>query len=86
MAWSRSRLGAVFSMSEPDPPGPSGASAGGRDGRWNGLPTALRSPATAIWGLVFLAISLAVHWQEVSSPTLNVDDWALIGSPIRQAQ
>jgi hypothetical protein len=35
---------------------------------------------------VFLAISLAVHWQEVSSPTLNVDDWALIGSPIRQAQ
>ena len=75
-------------MSEPDSPRPPGAAAGaGRPaGRWHGLPTALRSPATAIWGVGFLAIFLAVHWQEVTSPTLNVDDWALIGSTIPQAQ
>lgn len=37
------------------------------------------------WGLVFTAIFLAIHWQEVTSTTLNVDDWGLIGDPILQA-
>jgi len=79
-------------MSEQDSPWPTDgpltadAPAGSPWGRPNGLPAALRSPCTAIWGLVFLALFLAVHWQEVTSPTLNVDDWALIGSPIQQAQ
>jgi hypothetical protein len=38
------------------------------------------------WGGLFLATFLAIHWQEVSSPTFNVDDWALITDPILQAQ
>lgn len=79
MARSRSRLGAAFSMSEQDSPWPT-------DGAVTTLPAALSSPGTEIWGLVFLALFLAVHWQEVTSPTLNVDDWALIGSAIQQAQ
>ncbi len=37
------------------------------------------------WSLLFLGIFLATHWQEVSSPTLNVDDWALVLEPIHQA-
>ena len=37
------------------------------------------------WLLIFLGIFLAIHWQEVSSPTWNVDDWALLGQPIHQA-
>jgi hypothetical protein len=37
------------------------------------------------YGLIFLALFLAIHWQEVTSPTFNVDDWALIGDPIGQA-
>ncbi len=37
------------------------------------------------WGLLFLGIFLATHWQEVSSPTHNVDDWALVLDPIHQA-
>ncbi len=49
------------------------------------LPAALRSRNTLKWGGFFLLIFLAIHWQEVSSPTLNVDDWALLGSPIPQA-
>jgi hypothetical protein len=36
------------------------------------------------WALLFLGIFLATHWQEVSSPTLNVDDWALVLDPIQQ--
>jgi hypothetical protein len=32
-----------------------------------------------------LAIFLAIHWQEVTSPTYNLDDWALISSRIPQA-
>lgn len=54
-------------------------------GRWAALPAALRSRATLHWGLLFLVIFLAIHWQEVTSPTYNVDDWALLGQPIRQA-
>lgn len=50
----------------------------------HGLPPALRSRATLKWGSIFLAAFLAIHWQEVSSPTLNVDDWALLGDPIHQ--
>ncbi|MEI7951172.1 MAG: hypothetical protein WCH37_00605 [Synechococcaceae cyanobacterium ELA182] len=38
------------------------------------------------WFLVFLGLFLAIHWQEVTSPTWNVDDWALIGERIDQAQ
>lgn len=37
------------------------------------------------WGLIFTALFLATHWQEVTSPTWNVDDWALLGQPIDQA-
>ena len=37
------------------------------------------------WALVFLGLFLAIHWQEVSSPTWNVDDWTLIGEPIGQS-
>jgi hypothetical protein len=37
------------------------------------------------WGLIFTALFLAIHWQEVTSPTWNVDDWALLGQPIDQA-
>lgn len=37
------------------------------------------------WLLLFLGTFLAIHWQEVSSPTWNVDDWALLGDPIHQA-
>ncbi|MCX5950439.1 MAG: hypothetical protein NT158_04535 [Cyanobacteria bacterium] len=37
------------------------------------------------WGLIFSALFLAIHWQEVSSPTWNVDDWALLGQSIDQA-
>lgn len=47
-------------------------------------PVALQSPATLKWAAIFLAIFLAIHWQEVTSPTLNVDDWALLGEPIHQ--
>ncbi|MFZ0407076.1 MAG: glucosyltransferase domain-containing protein [Cyanobium sp.] len=38
------------------------------------------------WFLAFLGLFLAIHWQEVSSPTWNVDDWALIGERIDQAK
>ncbi len=38
------------------------------------------------WALVFLGLFLATHWQEVTSPTWNVDDWALIGERIDQSQ
>jgi len=37
------------------------------------------------WGLIFSALFLAIHWQEVTSPTWNVDDWALLGQSINQA-
>lgn len=37
------------------------------------------------WMLIFLGVFLSIHWQEVSSPTWNVDDWALLGQPIHQA-
>jgi hypothetical protein len=37
------------------------------------------------WVLTFLGFFLAIHWQEVSSPTWNVDDWGLLGQPIHQA-
>ncbi len=37
------------------------------------------------WGLIFAALFLAINWQEVTSPTWNVDDWALLGQPIEQA-
>ncbi len=36
------------------------------------------------WGLIFTGLFLAIHWQEVTSPTWNVDDWALLGQPIDQ--
>jgi hypothetical protein len=48
------------------------------------LPQALRSAATLRWGFFFLLVFLSIHWQEVTSPTWNVDDWALIGDPIPQ--
>jgi len=54
-------------------------------GRWAALPPALRSRATLHWGLLFLVVFLSIHWQEVTSPTYDVDDWALIGKPINQA-
>ncbi len=38
------------------------------------------------WALTFLGVFLAIHWQEVTSPTFNVDDWALIGERIDQSQ
>ena len=53
--------------------------------RWAALPPALRSRSTLHWGLLFLVVFLSIHWQEVSSPTYDVDDWALIGKPIKQA-
>ena len=37
------------------------------------------------WGLIFTALFLATHWQEVTSPTWNVDDWDLLGKSIGQA-
>ena len=37
------------------------------------------------WGLIFTALFLATHWQEVTSPTWNVDDWDLLGKSIDQA-
>jgi len=37
------------------------------------------------WGLIFTALFLSIHWQEVTSPTWNVDDWALVGQSIEQA-
>jgi hypothetical protein len=37
------------------------------------------------WGLIFTGLFLAIHWQEVTSPTWNVDDWALLGQSIDQA-
>lgn len=37
------------------------------------------------WGLIFSALFLAIHWQEVTSPTWNVDDWGLLGKSIEQA-
>lgn len=49
------------------------------------LPAALRTQNTLKWGGLFVLIFLAIHWQEVSTPTLNVDDWALLGDPISQA-
>lgn len=46
------------------------------------LPQQLRNHLP--WVLLFLGIFLATHWQEVSSPTLNVDDWDLVLDPIHQ--
>jgi len=46
---------------------------------------ALRTPVILKWGGLFTLIFLIIHWQEVSTPTLNVDDWGLLGNPIRQA-
>jgi len=37
------------------------------------------------WGLIFTALFLSIHWQEVTSPTWNVDDWAVLGQSIEQA-
>jgi hypothetical protein len=37
------------------------------------------------WGLIFTALFLATHWQEVTSPTWNVDDWGMLGNSIEQA-
>jgi len=37
------------------------------------------------WLLLFMALFLATHGQEVMNPTLNVDDWALVLDPIHQA-
>lgn len=48
------------------------------------LPPALRSRSTLKWAVWFLVIFLGIHWQEVTTPTLNVDDWGAIGTPIRQ--
>ena len=53
--------------------------------RWAALPPALRSRSTLHWGLLFLVVFLSIHWQEVTSPTYNVDDWTLLGKPINQA-
>ncbi len=36
------------------------------------------------WGVLFLAIFLAFHWQEVATPTFNLDDWAVFDTPIWQ--
>lgn len=44
-----------------------------------------RQDAHLRWALLFLGVFLAIHWQEASSPTWNVDDWALLGQPIHQA-
>ena len=49
------------------------------------LPGSLRSQHCLWWGLVFLASFLAIHGQEVFSPTFNVDDWASFADPISQA-
>lgn len=38
------------------------------------------------WALAFLGVFLAIHWQEVTSATFDVDDWALIGDRIDQSQ
>lgn len=48
------------------------------------MPQALRSLNTLRWGLIFLSIFLSIHWQEVTSPTWNIDDWALLADPIHQ--
>ncbi len=53
--------------------------------RWAALPPALRSRSTLHWGLLFLVVFLSIHWQEVTSPTYDVDDWVLVGQPIEQA-
>jgi len=45
---------------------------------------AVPSPLWLRWGLIFTALFLAIHWQEVTSPTWNVDDWALLGQSINQ--
>jgi hypothetical protein len=37
------------------------------------------------WGFIFTALFLATHWQEVTSPTWNVDDWGTLGNSIEQA-
>lgn len=53
--------------------------------RTGALPALLRTRETLKMGGLFLLIFLAIHWQEVSSPSLNIDDWALLGNTIRQA-
>ena len=68
----------------PDP-SPAERATPARSTRAGELPAALRSRNTLKWGGLFLLIFLAIHWQEVSSPTLNVDDWGVLGSPIPQA-
>lgn len=75
-------------MHEPVAPAPAASEAppGPGSGRWAALPPALRSRSLLSWGLLFLAIVLSIHWQEVTSPTNNVDDWALLGTRIEQAQ
>lgn len=49
------------------------------------MPEALRGEAVLRFGLLFLGLFFVIHGQEVTSPTFNVDDWALIGDPIQQA-
>lgn len=48
------------------------------------MPPAFRREDFLRWGFVFFLVFLSIHWQEVSSPTWNVDDWALITDPIHQ--
>jgi hypothetical protein len=50
------------------------------------LPPALRSRRTLQWAVCFLLVFLGIHWQEVTSPTFNVDDWGALGAPIRQLE
>lgn len=44
-----------------------------------------RQAAHLRWALIFFGVFLSIHWQEVSSPTWNVDDWGLLGQSIHQA-
>lgn len=37
------------------------------------------------WALVFVVCFFSIHWQEITSPSWNVDDWALLTDPILQA-
>jgi len=50
------------------------------------LPPALRCRHTLKWAGWFLVVFLGIHWQEVTSPTFNVDDWGTLGGPIRQLE
>ena len=55
-------------------------------GPWAGWSATIRAEGGALgWALLFVALFFATHWQEISSPTWNVDDWALVTDPILQA-